>query len=226
MGILLFKQHSWLQSRTNCVWDWLILWMKTQMKWTQASKVIRNIFWWFLLLRDWLFAKKQKFVILCFIFYWFMLYFLIGSCFIFYQFMLYFLSVCRYFISHLFMLDFLPVYSFNNFYRFIFYFLSVIIFKTFYQYIIWYWNCKLHSLYSSYQKYTLFQKKLQIKDVQNWISIREALRIDFLISIWSINRNQISENGKKNWFFETRFNQSSKNHLKIDNTISKRERLR
>ncbi len=66
----------------------------------------------------------------------------------------------------------------------------------------------------SCQNYPLLQKKLQMKVVQNWIScqkVHEELRTDFSISVWSINRNWISENCKRNWFFETRFNWLSKN---------------
>ncbi len=58
-----------------------------------------------------------------------------------------------------------------------------------------------------------FKKKLQMKVVQNWIlyqKVRAELRIDFFILVWSINRNQISENRKKSIFWD-RFNRSSKN---------------
>ncbi len=87
--------------------------------------------------------------------------------------------------------------------------------------VIWYLNCKLHSFRAPCcQNYTLFQEKLQMKVVQNWISYKQVckeFRIDFSISVWSIKRNRISENCK-NQFFETRFNRSSKNQLKIDIT--------
>ncbi len=56
-----------------------------------------------------------------------------------------------------------------------------------------------------YQKYALFQKKYQMKIVQNWIlyqNVCEELRIAFSISVWSINQNRISENRKKIDFLE------------------------
>ncbi len=46
-----------------------------------------------------------------------------------------------------------------------------------------------------------------------------VVMIDFSILIWSINRNRILKNWKKNRFFESLFNQLSKNQLKIDITI-------
>ncbi len=47
--------------------------------------------------------------------------------------------------------------------------------------IILYWNCKLHSFRAErYQKYTLFERKLQMKVVENWICTRSLRACMFL----------------------------------------------